>query len=347
MPWKRAPNCATGPLGGGGPDGPPNYVLHYTIPGASAIRPAGFACALQWSNMLFRRAAIALLLFCLMPLGFSSCAVRRRLITRLGGNTAQPLLSVDKNSLVVAVARQYDAIRDFNATVNMAPALGSAEKNKVTEYKDVRAYILFRKPADIHILGLYPVVLGKAFDMVSNGTDFKLYLPSRNRFLVGLNTVEQPSANKLENLRPQHFLEAMLVRPLDTAANKILMENYTDEDNAFYILHEVHEDGGGQLILRRTIWYNRVDLNIARQLIFDDEGNILTDARYEQWHAFDNVAFPRHIEINRPRDEYAIVLDLVKMDINKGIANDQFVLDQPEGTTLQTVGPPPVKGPQK
>jgi outer membrane lipoprotein-sorting protein len=291
--------------------------------------------------MPFRRAAVALLLFCLMPLGFSSCAVRRRIITRLGGKTAQELLSVDKNSLVVAVARQYDAVRDFSATVNMAPALGSAEKNKVTEYKDVRAYILFRKPADIHILGLYPVVLGKAFDMVSNGTDFKLYIPSRNRFLVGLNTVQQPSANKLENLRPQHFLEALLVKPLDAAANKILMENYTDEENAFYILHEVHEDGGGQLILRRTVWFNRVDLNISRQLIFDDDGNILTDARYEQWHAFENVAFPRHIEINRPRDEYGVVIDVTKLDINKGVSDDKFVLEQPEGVAVQVVGQTP------
>jgi len=291
--------------------------------------------------MPLRRAAIGLLLFCLMPLGFSSCAVRRRIISRLGGNTSQPLLTVDKNSLVVAVARQYDAIRDFSATVNMAPALGSAEKNKVTEYKDVRAYILFRRPADIHILGLYPVILGTAFDMVSNGTDFKLYLPSRNRFLVGLNTVEQISPNKLENLRPQHFLEALLVKPIDTAANKVLMENFTDEDNAFYILHEVHEDGGGLLTLRRTIWYNRVDLNIARQLIFDGDGNILTDARYEQWHAFDNMAFPRHIEINRPRDEYGVVIDVTKMDINKGVADGKFVLEQPEGTTLQVIGPAP------
>ena len=50
--------------------------------------------------------------------------------------------------------------------------------------------------------------------------------------------------------------------------------------------------------------------------------------------------FPKHIEINRPRDEYGVVLDVVKMDINKGVADDQFVLDQPEGTTLQVAGRP-------
>ena len=77
------------------------------------------------------------------------------------------------------IAQQYEAIHDFNATVDMVPALGTAEKSKITEYKDVRAYILFRKPADIRIIGLYPVVRNKAFDMVSNGTDFKLYVPAR------------------------------------------------------------------------------------------------------------------------------------------------------------------------
>jgi hypothetical protein len=37
-----------------------------------------------------------------------------------------------------------------------------------------------------------------------------------------------------------------------------------------------------------------------------------------------------------------VVIDLVKMDINKGVPDDQFVLDQPEGTTLQVIGQPPV-----
>jgi hypothetical protein len=102
---------------------------------------------------------------------------------------------------------------------------------------------------------------------------------------------------------------------------------------------------GGELRLSRTIWFSRLDLLMARQMIFDDDGNILTDARYSQWHPYDNVPFPKHIEINRPRDEYAVVIDLVKMDINKGVPDDQFVLDQPEGTTLQVVGQPVTPAP--
>jgi hypothetical protein len=104
-------------------------------------------------------------------------------------------------------------------------------------------------------------------------------------------------------------------------------------------------NGGGELQLARTIWFNRYNLTMARQLIFDAAGNILTDARYTEWRAYDNVAFPKHIEINRPRDEYAVVVDIVKMDINKGVSDDKFVLDQPEGSTLQVVGQAPAPAP--
>jgi outer membrane lipoprotein-sorting protein len=297
--------------------------------------------------MLFRRAPAAILLLCLIPLGLSSCLARRRAFARSGGKPTQPLLVADQSTLVNIISRQYEAIHDFNATVDMVPALGSAEKSKITEYKDVRAFILFRKPGDIRLIGLYPVVRYKAFDMVSDGTNFKLYVPARNRFLVCRNEIDQPSQNKLENLRPQHFLEALLVRPVDANRDKLLLENFTDEDNAFYVLHVVHVNGGGELQLERTIWFNRYNLTLARQLIFDTAGNILTDARYADWQPYDNLAFPKHIEINRPHDEYAVVIDIVKMDINKGVSDDKFVLDQPEGTTLQVVGQAPAPAPAK
>ena len=78
--------------------------------------------------------------------------------------------------------------------------------------------------------------------MVSNGIDFKLYFPHGTASSSGRNEIEQPSTNKLENLRPQHFLDALLVRPVDLETEKVLMENFTDEDNAFYILHVVQRE---------------------------------------------------------------------------------------------------------
>jgi outer membrane lipoprotein-sorting protein len=290
--------------------------------------------------MRFRRHVFAVILVCSVSMGLSSCLVRRRLIVRKGSNAAQPLLLADQATLLEVVSRQYRAVHDFSATVDMVPALGTAEKSKITEYKDVRAYILFRQPASIRIIGLYPVVRNKAFDMTSDGAQFGLYIPSRDAFIKGSNEIVQRSENKLENLRPQHFVDALLVRPVDMAADKVVLENQTDEAGAFYIVHVVHEDNGA-LRLDRTIWFSRVNLEIARQMIFDAAGNILTDARYSEWKTYDKVAFPKHVEINRPQDEYGVVIDIVKMDINKGVTDDKFVLEQPPGTELRVLGQPP------
>src|SRR5947208_13697655 len=171
-------------------------------------------------KMPFRGSAAANLLYlcavALLMASSTSCLARRRLITRKGGQPTQTLLTTDKETLLKEIAQRYATIQSFNATVDMVPALGTANKGKITEYKDVRAYILFRKPADIRIIGLYPVVRNKAFDMVSDGSSFRLFIPAKNRFVQGSNQLQAPpSPNKLENLRPQHFLEALLVRPVD------------------------------------------------------------------------------------------------------------------------------------
>lgn len=283
------------------------------------------------------RIPIFILLFC-VALGLPSCVVKRRLIVRKGASRAQPaLLVADRAELLKKITDQFNAIQNLSATVDMTPALGSTEKSRVTEYKDVRGYVLFRQPADIRIIGLVPVLRNTAFDMVSVGPTFKLSLPSRNEFIVGRNESPAPSSNKLETLRPQHFLEAILVRPFPPE-DKALLENFTDEDNAYYILHEVEETPPGGLDLLRDIWFSRVDLRMARQILLDKAGNILTDARYSEWRQFDDFPFPKHIEINRPQDEYGVVLDVVKMDINKGVSDDKFVLNQPPGSTLRSLG---------
>jgi outer membrane lipoprotein-sorting protein len=303
-----------------------------------------------------RRVRALILLVCLSALDFSGCFVRRRIITRKGGNATPILLTADKQTLIDFLANQYQAIRSFSATVDMTPALGSAEKSKITEYKDVRGYVLFRKPAFIRLIGLYPVVRNKAFDMVSNGKDFRLYLPSSNRFIVGSNELAARSKNKIENLRPQHFLEALMVAPMQQG-EKVELMNLTDEDNAVYVLHFVRVQPDGEILPVRSVWFSRINLHIARQLVYDPTGNILTDARYSDWQNYDGVPFPKVVDIDRPQDDYAVVLTVVKMEINRPVSDDKFVLEQPEGTQLQVLGqpsttpppppPPPAKGKKK
>jgi hypothetical protein len=287
------------------------------------------------SMALPRVAAVVTLSFSLLVL--TSCLARRRVITRNKTSPNASLKTSDQATLVGLVRTEYESIEALNSTVDMVPAVGSVNNGKITEYKDVRAYILFKKPAEIRMIGLYPVVRNKAFDMVSNGTDFRVFLPSKNQFIVGRNEPSAtPSSKKIENLRPTVFLDALLIKPPGPKEFAVLTD-FTDEDNAVYILHILYNGADGQLLPARDIWFSRITLHMIRQIVFDAKGNILTDARYNDWKTYDGFLFPRVIDINRPQDEYGVVITVVKADINKPISDSKFVLEQPEGTELQVL----------
>jgi hypothetical protein len=287
---------------------------------------------------LHRQVPVALALIFAVLL--ASCFRVTRVITRKKNSAGKPqqLMVATRDELNDRIARIYNAINSFQATVDMTPSLGSVYQGQITEYKDVRAFVLFRKPAEIRIIGQLPVVRTKAFDMVSTGHDFRFYLVAKNLFVEGANDAPATSKNKIENLRPEAFLSSMLIRPADPATEIAMLEDATDEDNALYILHYVKKLPGGGLMLFRSVWFDRIDLSIVRQKELDPEGVIVSDTRYSKWQPYSGTLFPAHIDINRWKDGYGVVMDVVQMQMNKALTNDQFVLAQPEGAKLQMIG---------
>src|SRR5581483_264143 len=148
--------------------------------GIHAFRSGSTPNAVYNGVMRFGRVLVKSLFLCLPCAMLTSCYSHHVAIARKGGSTTQKLLVADEQTLIDSIARQYNAVRDFAATVDMAALVGSSEKNQLVEYKDVRAYIYFRRPSDLHLVGLYPVVRTTAFDMVSTGNDFRLYVPRDN-----------------------------------------------------------------------------------------------------------------------------------------------------------------------
>ena len=86
--------------------------------------------------------------------------------------------------------------------------------------------------------------------------------------------------------------------------------------------------------LERKIVFGRVDLKPHRQFIYDEDGKVVTDARYAEYKEYDGVSFPSRIEISRPQEEYDITLNMLKVDINKPLTDEQFVLEQPAGAEV-------------
>lgn len=278
---------------------------------------------------------------CLALLVLSSCLTHQRTIVRQGNQPAkQALLSATREELSKRIADRYRQVKSFTATVDMTPSVGSVYKGAITEYRvaDVLAYILFKKPDEVRIIGKTPVVRSTAFDMASNGTEFHMYLPAKNRFIEGRNDLPALSTNKLENLRPAAFATSLLIRPVDPASEFAVLFDYTDEQHAFYILLIMRRVEGGDPLLARNVWFDRLSLQIVRQQTFNEWALITSDTRYSKWQNYSGVPFPNTIDINRPEDGYGVLINVTKLDMNAEIGQDRFMLQQPEGTQLQVLG---------
>jgi hypothetical protein len=100
------------------------------------------------------------------------------------------------------------------------------EAGQVTDYKEIRGYVLARKPAMLRMIGLMPIVRNRAFDMVSDGKEFKLWIPPKNRFVIGRNDAETVNPKQpLESIRPQNLYEAILIREIDPQDEIAVLEN--------------------------------------------------------------------------------------------------------------------------
>lgn len=300
-----------------------------------------------------RHVPVALAL--ILGLFSSSCIVGHRNVKRGGklvtAATAPRLLSATRDELNARISSLYNAVTSFQVTADMTGARGSVYTGEITEYKNLRAIVLFRKPAMIHIEGKLPLGFSTAFNMVSDGVTFKAFLPSKNLFEIGADDAPRTSKNKLENLRPQDFLESMLIMPLDPATEVPSLTDVIDEDNAFYVLNFIRKS---DLEVVRQVWFDRVDnLTIVRQRVWNQpSGELVTDTQYSRWTQYSGVMFPAHIDITRPKDEYGLVLDTTDvndMKMNIPLNDTQFVLNQPEGSQLREIGDPaaaPAAGPQ-
>ena len=253
------------------------------------------------------------------------------------------LKSATKPELISYINSEAAKIQTMQSTVDIDTAVGGAKKGKITEYKEIRGYVLARKPAMLRMIGLLPIVRNRAFDMVSDGQEFKVWIPPKNRFVVGRNDLVTPNPQQpLENLRPQIIYDALLLRPIDekneTAFLKDDKEWVTGQkghryEQPDYVISVVEGQGPGAWLSREII-FSRVDLLPNRQLIYDQSGTLVTDARYANYKDYNEVLFPSRIEIIRPEEEYDIALNIVKMEINQPLTDDKFALDQPPGAQV-------------
>src|SRR3984957_1850409 len=177
-----------------------------------------------------RRSRWAAPLF-LAVLSTTGCVFRTRPVEEQYSKV--PLKTASQPELIDSINHQAETIRSLKATVDIDTSVGGARKGHVTDYKEIRGYVLARKPAMLHMIGLLPIVRTTAFDMVSNGQNFEVSIPPKNRFVVGRNDVQSANAYQpMESIRPQDIYDALLIQSIDPEHEIAVLEN------GYEILHD-------------------------------------------------------------------------------------------------------------
>jgi hypothetical protein len=239
-------------------------------------------------------------------------------------------------------------VKSVNATVELKPTAGSKYSGVIEEYHEVKAFLLAQRPAEIRMIGQAPVIGKTVFDMASDGEAFRVWIPSKNKFLVGSVAGERISEKPIENLRPHHLLDALLW-PEVRKEESVLFEEFNDETARYYVLTVLR--GGYRTEILRKIWFDRADLEVSRLQTFGPKGVLLSDVHLSDWQPLAgdqespapstpsaSSAFPRQIRIERPHDDYRLDLQITKLSLNEDLPLDRFKLEQPPGSDLVRVG---------
>jgi outer membrane lipoprotein-sorting protein len=262
-----------------------------------------------------------------------------------------PLVAKDasREELLEAYNLTARGTRTLNATVELKPTAGSKYSGVIDEYHEVKAFLLAARPAKIRVIGQAPVIGTTVFDMASDSDTFRVSIPSKNKFLVGPVAVERASSKPIENLRPQHLLDALLW-PEVRKEEAVTLKEFNDENARYYVLTVLR--GGHQVEVLREIWFDRADLQVARLQNFGPKGLLLSDIHIADWQPTDiragpnatanasdaAASFPRSIRIDRPHDDYKLDLRITKVTMNEEIPAERFKLEQPAGAELVRVG---------
>lgn len=238
---------------------------------------------------------------------------------------------------------------DFKFEDNSYAELGIAEK-----YRTADGEIVVQRPANILLKVQVPVIKTDVVQMTSDGEKFRVAIledgsgGKYKKFVSGTNNADysvlqeqvqkmdldgngkmiKQNVNVFSNLRPQHFTDAMLMRPVDAANNLYVQSTILQEEEntdvakksplvrvlrGYYLLDEIHKNDDGTSSVLRRFWFDRVGtVRLARQQIFDGKGEIESDIVYGNTGNLSDTGeynnLPLQIEVTRPKEKYKMKL---------------------------------------
>ena len=219
-------------------------------------------------------------------------------------------------------------------------------------YRSADGEVVVQRPASILLKVQVPVIKTDVAQMTSDGEKFRVAIlqdggsGKYKKFVIGTNnadysklqknlgasngdtgTAVKQNVNAFANLRPQHFTDAMLVRPTDSAHVYTQSTIFQIEEDVtqpkksplrsvnrgYYLLDEFTKAENGDLTISRRFWFDRVGgIRLARQQLFDGQGEIESDIIYGRegnlTESGEYKNLPLRVQVTRLKEKYTMSL---------------------------------------
>ena len=262
----------------------------------------------------------------------------------------QPLVTVEKDKLIAEINR-YTEIKTVRGKVFVQFEDNSfAESGIAEKYKTANGTVIVQSPAKINLKIEIPAIGTDLVQMTSDGEKFRVAviccveekykkfvfgtnandyakLREKARQVLGKGNEQEKSISVFASLRPQHFTEALLMKPLEKGNDYIYTQSeiYEDEPGTtkekspivrvirgYYLLDELKRNGEGDFKITRRFWFDRVNNSrLAKQQIFDANGVLETDIAYgadAKMGEEGKYNLPALVQITRPQERYSVKL---------------------------------------
>ncbi len=294
----------------------------------------------------WRGVGLAIALLPALTTGLTGCVAmftsKRRLPVPVAPAVVQ---TVTAEQLVGQMNERWQKFESMTATVDMVASHLQEKQGEATDYPSFRANLLVRKPEMLRILGKAPLVQTPMFDLGSDGKEFRLSVPPKNKAYEGRSDEKGTSPHWYENLRPGFLFRAFVVKGLaEDEYYSTIAETLTEEDAAKrhlltrpeYVLSIVRRKASSHaLIPVRVVRFDRETLLPTEQDLYGDNGDLETQVVYGPYQDFDGTKYPATILLKRPQEEYQLAITVERMTANPSLADEQFQVKFPAGVVPQ------------
>ena len=252
-----------------------------------------------------------------------------------------PNISLDKAASFDAL---LDLIRNYDEIVSLVSSeivvtltTGKIESGQLDKYRSAPGYILLKRPDSLRLVLQAPVTKTSILDLTSEGDNFNVWIPLDNRYFTGRNSAgelyaeDAPDVPDIPPIRATHIFEAIFPQsiPLDAPDELVSLWEASDEDTRYYILATYSKGETNRIHIIRKIWIERFGLTVARQQVYQDDGQVVSEIKYSNAIRVNGLPLPDKIHIDRPLDDYSLDIGFKKWSINPELRDNAFTMPPP------------------